>query len=225
MAENPSTVRAPHAHRNDEPTDVPAKYWEQRYADSDRVWSGRPNATLTHVARSLPPGRALDLGCGEGADTIWLATQGWDATGIDISPTAISRAADAARVAGVSARFVAADLATGVAGEGEFDLVTASFLHSPVTLDRMQALRRAAARIAPGGRLLVVSHAAPPPWASAEHVRDHVFQSPTEELKELALDPETWTTEIAEVHMRDATPPDGAPAHLQDGVLLLRRAR
>jgi thioredoxin reductase/SAM-dependent methyltransferase len=210
------------ARPHDRPDHAPATYWEQRYADSDRVWSGRPNATLVDVATGLRPGRALDLGCGEGADTIWLATHGWEATGVDISPTAVARADAAARAAGVSARFIAADLAT-LSVEERFDLVTSSFLHSPVTLDRTQALRRAADRVAPGGRLLIISHAAAPPWASAEHVRDHVFVSPAEELVGLALDPEQWTTEIAEVRIRDATAPDGEPAHLEDGVVLVRR--
>ena len=213
-----------HKPEHDRPGAEPARYWEHRYADSTRVWSGRPNATLVNVASSIPPGRTLDLGCGEGADTIWLASQGWEATGIDISPTAIARAAEAARTAGISARFVAADLATGV-DEGEFDLVTASFLHSPVALDRTQALRHAAERVARGGRLLIVSHAAPPPWAAPEHARDHAFLSPSQELLDLALDPEEWTTEIAEVHTRDTTAPDGTPARLEDGVVLLRRAR
>jgi thioredoxin reductase/SAM-dependent methyltransferase len=208
---------------HDGPEVAPAAYWEQRYAGSDRVWSGRPNATLVHVAAGLRPGRALDLGCGEGADTIWLAAQGWDATGVDISPTAITRATEAARSSGVGARFVAADLSNGEVGEGEYDLVTASFLHSPVALDRTRALRRAAERVAVGGRLLIVSHAAPPPWASPEHVRDHVFLSPEQELVELALDPAIWTTEIAEVRTRDATAPHGAPGHLADGILLIRR--
>jgi thioredoxin reductase/SAM-dependent methyltransferase len=213
-----------HRPEHDSPEADPATHWEQRYAGSPRVWSGRPNATLVDVASSMPLGRTLDLGCGEGADTIWLATQGWEATGIDISPTAIARAADAARTAGVSARFVAADLATWTE-EGEFDLVTASFLHSPVALNRTQALRHAAERVAPGGRLLIVSHAAPPPWASPEHAHDHAFLSPSQELLDLALDPEEWTTEIAEVHTRDTTAPDGRPARLHDGVVLIRRAR
>ena len=214
---------AVHESGHGRPEVAPAAYWEQRYADAHRIWSGRPNATLVHVASGLPPGRALDLGCGEGADTMWLAAQGWDAVGIDISPTAVTRAEAAARAAGVRARFLAADVATW-ADEGEFDLVTASFLHSPVALDRTQALRRAAARVAPGGRLLIVSHAAPPPWASPEHVRHHVFVSPADQLLELALDPTLWTTELAELYTRDATAPNGKPAHLEDGVVLLRRA-
>ncbi|KGM12493.1 methyltransferase type 12, partial [Cellulomonas bogoriensis 69B4 = DSM 16987] len=72
----------------------PAAFWEDRYAGSGRVWSGEPNATLVDVVAGLTPGRALDLGCGEGGDAIWLARHGWDATGIDISPTAVARATE-----------------------------------------------------------------------------------------------------------------------------------
>jgi thioredoxin reductase/SAM-dependent methyltransferase len=216
---------APPAHLSEGAVDAePATFWEQRYAEADRVWSGRPNATLVEVASALPPGRALDLGCGEGADAIWLAGRGWEATGVDISPTAVARAADAARAARVDARFVAADLATFGLDE-LFDLVTASFLHSPVALDRADALRRAAERVAVGGRLLVIAHAAPPPWASAEHVRDHVFVGPAEDLAALALDPQVWTTEIADVRTREAVAPDGSAAQLEDGVVLVRRLR
>lgn len=207
-------------------TVAPAEYWEHRYADAERMWSGRPNPTLVDVVTSLTPGRALDLGCGEGADTIWLARQGWDAVGLDISPTAVRRASSAAAASGVAAdraRFVAHDLAEWD-DEAAYDLVTASFLHSPVALDRTAALRRAAARVAPGGRLLIVSHAAPPPWASAEHVRDHVFLGPADEVAELSLDPAEWTVELAEVRSRQATAPDGRPAHLDDGVVMLRRS-
>lgn len=213
------------AHPADDAADsAPATFWEQRYADADRVWSGRPNATLVDVAGALPPGRALDLGCGEGADAIWLAGRGWDVTGVDISPTAVARAVDAAHAAGLDARFLAADLATFATDE-LFDLVTASFLHSPVALDRADALRRAAERVAVGGRLLVITHAAPPPWASAEHVRGHVFISPADDLAALALDPRAWTTEIADVRTRDAVAPDGSRAQLEDGVVLVRRVR
>jgi len=114
-----------------------AEQWETRYAASTKVWSGRPNATLTRVASTLSVGRALDLGCGEGADVIWLASQGWDAVGIDLSPTAVRRASAAARQAGVSgARFESADLNTW-SDAGQFDQRIAVFGH----LAAMVALR------------------------------------------------------------------------------------
>lgn len=218
---------------------APADFWEERYATAERVWSGRVNRVLSEVAATLTPGRALDLGCGEGADVVWLARHGWDATGIDISPTAIRRATEAARAAGVDAgriRFVAADLAT--LPEGTYDLVTASFLHSPVELPREAILRRAAERVAPGGHLLITSHAAPPPWARAHeadaHRADahrcdddpgdgHRFLGPDEQLRQLALDGEAWDVVVAETRAREATEPDGQTATLEDVVILARR--
>lgn len=211
-----------HAHA---PATPPAEFWENRYAASDRIWSGRPNATLVDVASPLQPGRALDLGCGEGADAIWLAQQGWQATGIDISPSAVSRAASAALDAGLPvarARFLVQDLAEWQPVE-RYELVTASFLQSPVALARDAVLRRAAAAVDPGGHLLVITHAAPPSWAAGHDIAGHRFLSPEQELAELALDPTLWSTELAETRRRAVTAPDGSPATLDDTVVLVRR--
>ena len=120
----------------------PAEFWEARYSGSDGVWSGRVNPTMAEVAADLPPGRALDLGCGEGGDVLWLAERGWQVTGVDISPTAVARGRAAAAAAGLpegQVRFVADDLAS-FAADGEYDLVTACFLQSPVELNRSGAL-------------------------------------------------------------------------------------
>lgn len=214
------------------PGEDPAAFWERRYADADRVWSGRVNRTLADIVDELSPGRSLDLGCGEGGDVLWLAERGWDATGVDLSPTAVGRAEAAAAERGLgNARFVAADLADWVAdpplidGSPEpFDLVTASFLQSPVALPRERILRAAADRVAPGGRLVLVSHAAAPRWA--EGLRGHGdFPQPESELAALRLDPERWTVLAAEVRTRDAVGPDGAAARLDDTVVVARRLR
>lgn len=215
------------AHAQHWPDVAPADFWEDRYAGAESVWSGRVNHTFAEVAATLTPGTALELGCGEGADAIWLAQQGWQVTGLDISPTAIHRASEAAEAAGLSperVRFVAADLArwTGT-GTGTYDLVTASFLHSPAELDRTAALRRAAGHVRSGGHLLVVSHAAPPPWADAD-AHEHHFLAPSEEVDALELDPASWRVLIADIRTRPATGPDGREAALDDSVILLRRA-
>lgn len=205
------------------PVVAPADFWEERYAGTDRVWSGRVNRVLADVAAGLVPGRALDLGCGEGADAIWLAAQGWDSTGVDISPTAIARAVGAAREAGVAdrARFVVGDL-SALPGE-RYDLVTASFLHSPVELPREDILRRGAACVAPGGHLLITSHAAAPPWS--RHGHEHRFPTADEEVAQLGLDGPDWEVVVAESRTREAVGPDGRHAHLDDAVVLARRVR
>lgn len=75
-----------HAHHGAAESPTPARdWWEERYAEQDGVWSGRANAVLADIASALPVGRALDLGCGEGGDVVWLAREGWDATGVDLS--------------------------------------------------------------------------------------------------------------------------------------------
>ncbi|GAB2538507.1 class I SAM-dependent methyltransferase [Brachybacterium huguangmaarense] len=193
-----------------QPPVTPQDHWEERYGVTS-IWSGRVNATTAAVVEALEqggaaPGRSLDLGSGEGADVIWLAARGWDATGVDISTRATERARIAAIGAGVPEeriRFVAADLSAWADGgvsdggesdggaadgtrpvaaaddpaagllDGPFDLVTASFFHSEVELARTAVLRRAAEAIAVGGHLLIVSHAAPPPWAAAHDAAEH----------------------------------------------------
>ncbi len=201
----------------------PTDFWEDRYASSERVWSGRVNDALVQVVSGLAPGRALDLGCGEGGDVIWLAQRGWEATGVDISETATRRAAAAARQDGLPedrVHFVAADLATWVPTDA-YDLVTASFLQSPVHLPREEILRRAAAHVTPGGRLLVIAHAKMPPWADARAHHHDDLPTPAEEVAALRLD--TWTVEAAEVRPRQATGPDGSSVVLEDTVVCLRR--
>ncbi|WP_019179623.1 FAD-dependent oxidoreductase [Microbacterium yannicii] len=196
--------------------------WEERYAAENHFWSGRVNASVAAVVADLTPGTALDVGSGEGGDVVWLSERGWHATGVDVSPTAVRRATELASARGVDAHFVVGDGARSV--EGEFDLVLASFLHSwEADFPRFRMLREAAARVAPGGRLLVVSHAAPPPWARELPAHMPPMHSPEEELALLDLDPAQWRPEIVELRRREATAPDGTHGHLDDGVLLLRR--
>lgn len=198
----------------------PADFWETHYGAVDRVWSGRPNTAVVDVAGGLPPGRVLDLGCGEGGDAVWLAGRGWDVTAVDISPTAVDRGRAAAAAACVAVRFVVADLTTWEP-DASYDLVTASFLQSPVALTRGEILRRAAARVVTGGHVLLVSHAAPPPWAH-HHDGPSRLLTPSEELAELAL-PDGWEVVLAESRTREVDGPDGAPAVLEDSVVLVRR--
>lgn len=210
---------------------APADFWEERYAGAERVWSGAVNQTMADVVSELTPGRALDLGCGEGGDAIWLADHGWRTTAVDISPTAIERAQAAASDLGLTeeqVQFEAADLSTWT-DETEYDLVTASFLHSPVALSRTDILRGVAQRIVPGGHLLVIAHAAPPPWSRHRHRHERgetsrgEFPTPQEQIAELALAPDEWMPVLAEVRRRDTVGPDGQQALLDDTVVLLRR--
>ncbi len=220
---------------------TPAEHWESQYAERAQRWSGRVNATTADVVRTLTPGDALELGCGEGGDAVWLAEQGWRVTAVDISATAVARGAAGAASRGIGDRVTWAshDLSTW-APEGELDLVTASFFHSTVELARTEILRRAAGRLRPGGHLLLVSHvfetvADIPPWALRHHgtvdpddpaLQAHMkaLLTPSEEVTALALDPTHWVVVTQEIRTREATGPDGAEtATVKDGVVLLRR--
>jgi SAM-dependent methyltransferase len=201
-----------------------AQFWDSRYSDSERVWSGRPNQTLVDLVSGVPAGRALDLGCGEGGDVVWLAQRGWLVTGVDISPTAIARGSAAATRLGIpedQIQWHAHDLATWKS-DGEYDLVTASFLHSPVEFPRTDVLRRAAEVVAAGGYLIILSHAGMPPWSKYRD-HEHRFLTPAEEIAELDLPKDGWETRIAETRSREATGPEGQHAILDDVVVLLQR--
>jgi SAM-dependent methyltransferase len=199
--------------------------WEERYRAAPQVWSGRVNAQLERIAAQLPPGRALDLGCGEGGDALWLAGRGWEVLGVDVSGTALARAEAESTARGVAGltRFERHDLTARfpeAPGEG-FDLVSAQFLHSTVAMDRAVILRRAAAAVAPGGSLLIVDHAEAPPWATAMH--DHEFPTAEQVIAGLELG-SGWERVRVEGIERAVTGPDGQPATLVDNVIWLRRA-
>jgi SAM-dependent methyltransferase len=198
--------------------------WEDHYGERDRVWSGHVNVRLAEVAGSLTPGRALDLGCGEGGDAMWLAEHGWQVTAVDISRTALDRAAVDAKARNLSGSidFQQHDM-TETFPDGAFDLVSAHFLHSHVPMDRPRLLRRAAEAVAPGGTLLIVDHAGSPPWSSKLDHHHIEFPTADEVIASLNLDDSQWDRIRAEAVERDATGPEGQHAHLEDNVMLLRR--
>lgn len=134
--------------------------WEERYSGEEKVWSGHPNAQLVAEVAGLAPGSALDVGCGEGGDVIWLARQGWRVTGADFSGNGLARAARHAEDAGVGDRidWWQVDARTFSADGQSYDLVTTHFLHPPDG-GMVEVVNHLAAAVAPGGRLLVVGHA------------------------------------------------------------------
>jgi SAM-dependent methyltransferase len=197
--------------------------WEEHYGERDRVWSGRVNVRLAEIASTVKPGRALDLGCGEGGDAMWLAEHGWHVVAVDISETALQRAAEDADTYGLVDRidFQQHDLSDSFPA-GTYDLISAQFLHSMAHLDRPRILRQAADAVAPGGLLLIVDHAGPPPWASKLH-HHHEFPSADEVVKSLNLDAGEWERVRVETAEREATGPDGQIGTLIDNVIVLRR--
>ena len=89
--------------------------WDARYAGDGLVWGGEPNRFVAAELGETPPGRALDIACGEGRNAIWLATRDWSAVGVDFSATAIERARGLAEQTGVadSTQFVVVDVVDG----------------------------------------------------------------------------------------------------------------
>lgn len=131
--------------------------WDRRYAEVENLWAKKPNRFLVAEVEDLPPGRVLDLACGEGQNTIWLATLGWDATGVDYSEVAIAKARRRAESDGVLVDFACADLVDYEPPEAEYDLVVVLYLHIPL-VERRGVLGRAAAAVAAGGTFLFVGH-------------------------------------------------------------------
>ena len=198
------------------------EFWDDRYQEKPQIWSGKVNPVLASEVDGQAPGRALDLGCGEGGDALWLAARGWTVTAVDVSEVALARGAAAAVDAGLEGiDWQHHDFGVSFP-VGSFDLVSAQFLQSPVELDRIDALRRGAERVAVGGSLLSVSHAAAPPWAPPS-MHEHHFPTPEEELAALALDPATWRVLRCDVFEREGSSPDGHTGTLFDGVIRVRR--
>jgi SAM-dependent methyltransferase len=198
-------------------------HWEQHYSERGQIWSGRVNTRLADIVTPFKPGAALDLGCGEGGDAVWLAEQGWHVTAVDIADTALQRAAQLAKSHDVSDRieFAQHNLATSFP-EGTFDLISAQFLHSKLPLDRPRILKRAIGVVRPGGVLVVVDHAGPPPWASKLHGH-HDFPSADEVVAALDLTDADWERVQVEAMEREAKGPDGELGTLVDNVVVLRR--
>jgi SAM-dependent methyltransferase len=131
--------------------------WDERYAGPELVWGAGPNRFVAGQLAELPPGRAIDLGTGEGRNAIWLAERGFTVTAVDFSQVGLARAAGLAAARGVSVDWVHADLLNYRPTAGAYDLVLIAYIQLPA--DRLTALARsAAAALAPGGTLLAIGH-------------------------------------------------------------------
>ena len=212
----PSTTPPPHEHAATSPWS--AQEWDERYAGAEQIWSGEPNGALVAEASALAPGRALDVGCGEGADALWLARRGWDVTALDVSRIALERAQQAADRAGVQVTWVHAGLLEAALPTGAYDLVSAQYPALLRTPDRA-AERTLLGAVAPGGTLLVVHHDVQDGQTHAFDPADYVLPAVVAEL----LD-EDWQVEVDE--RRDRHVSGGAGAHhVADLVLRARRLR
>jgi SAM-dependent methyltransferase len=204
-----------------------AQHWDERYSSQERLFSGNPNGVLVTEAADLTPGRALDIGCGEGADALWLAERGWQVTAVDISQVALERAAAAGAASGadVAGRVVwtQADLTSTPPPGGSFDLVSMQYFPLPVEPDHT-ALRGLLEAVAPGGTLLFGSHDLAD-HATYRHSHPDfdpaAYYQPADVARLLGDD---WAVQVNESRLRTTPPPEGTH-HVHDTVLRARRLR
>ncbi len=131
--------------------------WDQRYSGPELVWGAGPNRFVAAEQAAQRPGRAVDLGTGEGRNAIWLAERGWRVTGVDFSAAGPARAARLAAERRIAVDWVQADLLAWQPEPGGYDLVLIAYLHLPAAV-LARVFRAAAAAVAPGGTLLVIGH-------------------------------------------------------------------
>jgi SAM-dependent methyltransferase len=193
--------------------------WDSRYAGREQMWSGQPNGALLAEVAGLTPARVLDVGCGEGADAVWLASRGWDVTAIDVSAVALERAAGHARDAGVAIHWVHAGLVEAALTPTSFDLVSAQYPALLRTPDAA-AERALLAAVAPDGVLLLVHHAG----MDTQQAHDGGFDRADYVWPSMVVPflNDDWVVELNEQRPRIA-PVGGASAHPVDDVVLRAR--
>jgi SAM-dependent methyltransferase len=195
-------------------------FWEQHYRGRGEPRAAHGHPVLAEVARSLTPGAALELGCGDGADAAWLAQQGWRVMAVDVSATALERAAGVAEAAGVrgSIAFERHDLNRSLP-QGAYDLICALYLQSPAELTRDRALRAAAELLTPGGLLLVVDHGSTRPWGWDP---EGGYPTAQELHADIGLDADRFRPERLDAPAREAVGPAGETATVLDTVVVVR---
>ena len=181
------------------------------------MWSGNPNEALLAEAGDLPPGLVLDVGCGEGADSVWLAAHGWQVTALDVSGKAVERTVAAVSEAGLHVRGVTSALEDAPLAAASFDLVSAMYPALPRTPEHV-AEHRLLDLVAPGGTLLVVHHAD----VGSQHGHDPEAYLSPEDVLRVAEDAGGWRVVVHEQRPRRAITGAGAH-HRDDTVVRLQR--
>lgn len=131
--------------------------WNARYDTEDLVWSAEPNQFLVSEVGDLAPATVVDLACGEGRNAIWLAEQGWHATGVDFSRTALDKGRQIAQRRGVTVEWIEADVSTWTPPEHGYDLVIAFYMQLKDP-ERSAAIGAATRAVRKGGTFLFVAH-------------------------------------------------------------------
>ena len=205
--------------------DLGEEFWESHYRDHPAAHHHRPNAHLVSEAADLSAGRALDAGCGEGADAIWLASRGWEVTAVDLSTTALDRARTRAAEgqADIAERieWVQADLTGWTPTEDHFDLVSAQYVHVPESARELLFVRLAAA-VAPGGTLLVTGHHPSDLDTTMSRGEETALYVTAEQIA-ATLHADRWKIEVAESRPREETDREHRKVTVSDTVLRARR--
>lgn len=212
-----------HGHNHEQaelPEDMGAEFWDAMYSERDALWSGHANPQLVAEASGLTPGRALEIGAGEGGDAIWLADHGWTVTALDISQVALDRAKGHAGDRAIT--WEQADLLEWTPPAEGFDLVTAHYFHLREP-DRTKALRTLASAVAVGGTFLFAGHA--PGHMNDVGPHAELLQSPQDILATIAADADKWETVAAETRTRPAVDHPSGETELTDAVVVLRRIK
>lgn len=131
--------------------------WDARYSESELIWSAEPNIFVKDTLQDSKPGTVLDVGCGEGRNALWLASIGWDATGIDFSKIAVDKANALARSKGLGAKFEVSDLMAYQPQENSFDAVIVCYIHLDCE-SMINVWQKAFQALAPTGLLLIIGH-------------------------------------------------------------------
>src|SRR4051812_1360367 len=135
--------------------------WNDRYRDGNLPWdTGEPSSELQRVLgqNTIQPCRVLELGCGTGTNSVWLARQGFEATGIDVAPIAVKRAEERAQAAQVKVRFVVADVLNMPYPDERFEFFFDRGCYHAVRRDAPERYVQAVGRqIASGGRGLILA--------------------------------------------------------------------
>ncbi len=202
-----------------------APAWEERYGGTEQLFSGRVNPQLVDEVSDLPPGSALDAGCGEGGDVFWLASRGWRVTGADFSSVVLeknaARAAELGSEIAALTEWVHADLRTWTPPRGQYDLVTSHFVH-PAGEQGRALFTRLAEAVAPGGQLLIVLHS-PLDLLTTMGRPDVPEGFWTAEEVAAVLELEGWDVITSDARPRQAHDPEGREITIHDTVFRARR--
>jgi SAM-dependent methyltransferase len=183
-------------------------FWDGRWSEVLREHAAQlaqrpPSAYLTAVAGELAPGRALDAGCGNGTEALWLAARGWRVTAVDFSAPALGHGRSIAEGIGpeVATRveWVEGDLGVWTPVADHYDFVSSLYVHVAGAVDEMVA--RLAAGVAPGGTLLLVGHLPIDPLTGAESPAAGQVQVTMDETLAV-LETSRWELSIAENRAR-----------------------